>query len=108
MSTTLAALRRQLGSPELAPVYLIAGAEPLLVQEAADAVRARAKELGYAEREVLDVEPGFDWNRLGDAARSMSLFASRRLIDLRLPSGRPGKDGGAALAEYCDAPPPDT
>jgi DNA polymerase-3 subunit delta len=108
MSTTLAALRRQLGAPELKPVYLIAGAEPLLVLEAADALRARAKELGYLEREVLDVESGFDWNRLGDAARSMSLFASRRLIDLRLPSGRPGKDGAAALAEYCEAPPPDT
>jgi DNA polymerase-3 subunit delta len=108
MSTTLAALRRQLAGPGLKPVYLIAGAEPLLVIEAADALRARAKELGYLEREVLDVEAGFEWNRLGDAARSMSLFASRRLIDLRLPSGRPGKDGAAALVDYCAAPPPDT
>ena len=81
MSTTPAAFRRQLGAQELKPVYLIAGAEPLLVIEAADALRARARELGYLEREVLDVESGFDWNRLADAARSMSLFASRRVID---------------------------
>jgi DNA polymerase-3 subunit delta len=69
---------------------------------------ARARELGYLEREVLDVEANFDWNRLGDASRSMSLFASRKLIDLRLPTGRPGKEGSAAIVEYCASPPPDT
>jgi DNA polymerase-3 subunit delta len=90
------------------PAYLIAGAEHLLVLEAADALRARAKELGYVERDVLDVEAGFDWNRLGDAGRSLSLFASRKLIDLRLPTGKPGKDGSAAIVEYCESPPPDT
>jgi DNA polymerase-3 subunit delta len=108
MATTLPALRKQLASGELEPAYLIAGAEHLLVLEAADALRARAKELGYLEREVLDVESGFDWNRLGDAGRSLSLFASRKLIDLRLPTGRPGKDGAAAIVEYCQAPPDDT
>lgn len=108
MATTLPAFRKQLASGELKPAYLIAGAEHLLVLEAADALRARAKELGYLEREVLDAEAGFDWNRLGDAGRSMSLFASRKLIDLRLPSGKPGKDGSAAIVEYCEAAPPDT
>lgn len=108
MATTLPALRKQLAAGELKPAYLIAGAEHLLVLEAADALRARAKELGYLEREVLDVEAGFDWNRLGDAGRSMSLFASRKLIDLRLPTGRPGKDGAAAIVDYCQAPPDDT
>jgi len=108
MSTTLPLFRKQLAAGELKPVYLIAGAEHLLVLEAADALRARAKELGYSEREVLDVEASFDWNRLGDASRSMSLFASRKLIDLRLPTGKPGKDGSAAIVEYCAAPPPDT
>ncbi len=108
MATTLSAFHRQLAGEQLKPVWLIAGAEHLLVIEAADALRARAKELGYLEREVLDVETGFDWNRLRDAARSMSLFASRKLIDLRLPTGRPGKDGSAAIVEFCGSPPPDT
>src|SRR5690348_10249349 len=108
MSTTLSAFRKQLSAGELKPVYLIAGAEHLLVIEAADALRARAKELGFLEREVLDVEANFDWNQLGDASRSMSLFASRKLIDLRLPTGKPGKEGSAAIAEFCAAPPPDT
>ncbi|KAA2286275.1 DNA polymerase III subunit delta [Arenimonas fontis] len=101
-------LERQLAGEPLRPVYLIAGSEPLLVQELADAVRARAREEGYGEREILDAEGGFDWNRLGQGMASLSLFASRRLFDLRLPSGKPGKDGSEALREYCDAPPPDT
>jgi len=108
MPTSLAAFRKQLSAPELAPVYLIAGAEHLLVLEAADALRARARELGFAERDVLDVESGFDWNRLADAGRELSLFASRKLIDLRLPTGKPGREGSAAIAAYCESPPPDT
>ena len=106
--SALAAFHKQIASGDLKPAYLIAGAEHLLVIEAADALRARAKALGYLEREVFDVDAGFDWNRLADAGRSLSLFASRKLIDLRLPTGRPGKEGGAAIAEYCAAPPPDT
>lgn len=102
------AIYKQLAAGELKPVYLIAGAEHLLVIEVADALRARAKELGFLERDVLDVETNFDWNRLGDASRSMSLFASRKLIDLRLPTGRPGKEGSAAIMEFCASPPPDT
>lgn len=108
MALTLSAFRKQLAAPELKPAYLIAGAEHLLVIEAADVLRARAKELGYLERDVLDVEANFDWNRLADAGQSMSLFASRKLIDLRLPTGKPGKEGSAAIAEFCAAPPPDT
>ena len=108
MPTSLAVFRKQLASGELKPAYLIAGEEHLLVIEAADALRARARELGYVEREILDVEPHFDWNRLADAGRALSLFASRRLIDLRLPTGRPDKDGSAAIIAFCDAPPPDT
>jgi len=108
MAASLPQFRKHIASGELAPAYLIAGAEHLLVIEAADALRGRAKELGYLEREVLDVESNFDWNRLGDAGRSMSLFASRKLIDLRLPTGKPGKEGSAAIVEFCAAPPPDT
>ncbi|HEY6985403.1 MAG TPA: DNA polymerase III subunit delta [Rhodanobacteraceae bacterium] len=108
MPTSLAAFRKELSATGLAPVYLIAGAEHLLVLEAADALRARARELGYGERDVLDVEPHFDWSRLADASRAMSLFASRKLIDVRLPTGKPGRDGSAAIVAYCESPPPDT
>lgn len=93
---------------ELKPVYLLAGDEHLLVFEAADALRKRAREAGYSEREVLDVESGFDWNDLARAGATLSLFATRRLIDLRLPTGRPGKEGGAAITEFCEQSPPDT
>ena len=107
MPTPLPQFRKQLASGDLKPAYLIAGAEHLLVLEAADALRARARELGY-ERDVLDVESGFDWNRLADAGRELSLFATRKLIDLRLPTGKPGREGSAAISEYCASPPPDT
>jgi len=108
MATTLSAFRKQISGAGLKPAYLIAGAEHLLVIEAADALRVRARELGYSEREVLDVDEHFDWNLLGDASRTLSLFDSRKLIDLRLPTGKPGKDGSAAIIEFCKAPPPDT
>ncbi|MGA9422958.1 MAG: DNA polymerase III subunit delta [Rhodanobacteraceae bacterium] len=108
MAAHLSAFLRQLASAELQPVYLIAGAEHLLVLETADAVRQRARAMGYTERDVLDAEAGFDWNRLGDAGRTLSLFASRKLIDLRLPSGKPGREGSAAISAWCEAPAPDT
>lgn len=108
MPTTLDQFQHQLTGAELAPVYLLAGEEHLLVFEAADALRARARELGYVERDVLDVDQHFDWNQLAMAGASMSLFATRRMIDLRMPTGKPGKEGSAALIEYCGRPPPDT
>jgi DNA polymerase-3 subunit delta len=108
MPTTLAQFHKHLTGPDLKPVYLLAGEEHLLLLEAADALRARARELGFTEREVLDVDANFDWSSLKMAAASMSLFASRRLIDLRLPNGKPGKEGSAAIVEYCERPQPDT
>ncbi len=98
---------QQLKTDALRPVYLLVG-EEMLVLEAADALRARARELGYDEREVLSVESGFDWNDLDRAAAGMSLFATRRLLDLRLPTGKPGRDGAKALSAYAANPPPDT
>ena len=92
---------------ELKPVYLIAGEEHLLVIEAADALRARARELGYSEREVHDVESGFDWNDLARSGAAMSLFASQRLIELRLPTGKPGTEGSEAIQEWCERAPSD-
>src|SRR5690625_2896310 len=99
--------QKQLAAPDLAPVQLLAG-EELLVLEAADALRARARELGYDERDVLDVDARFDWDDLARAGAGMSLFATRRMIDLRLPTGRPGRDGSAAISAWCKQPPPDT
>lgn len=108
MAISAQQLDRQLAdATSLRPVYLIAGDEPLLLLEAADALRKRARELGYSEREVLDVESGFDWNDLARAGASMSLFASRRIIDLRLPTGKAGTEGAAAITEYCASAPND-
>ena len=98
--------QKALAGDSLLPVYLLAG-EELLVLEAADALRAQARRLGYAEREVLDVGNHFDWNDLARAAAGMSLFATRRLLDLRLPTGRPGTEGAKAINEFCANPPPD-
>jgi len=102
VSATLAQFEKQIAGSELKPVYLLAGEEHLLVLEAADALRARARALGYAEREILDVDQRFDWNALAQSASAMSLFAQRKLIDLRLPGGRPGVEGSAAIVEYCE------
>src|SRR5258706_1013615 len=91
----------------LAPIYAIHGDEPLLALEAADAVRAAARRGGYAERQVLEPARGFDWSEFTHAAASQSLFAEKKLIELRLPGGKPGVDGAAAIAVYCAAPAPD-
>lgn len=93
---------------DLLPIYFFSGDEPLQLGEAADAVRRVAREQGYTEREVMHAERGFDWNELSAASNAMSLFAEKRVIDLRLPSGKPGKDGSAALVEYAERPPEDT
>ena len=92
----------------LQPIYLLSGDEPLQLGEAADAIRAAARAQGFAEREVMHVEAGFDWNGLAASSNTLSLFAEQRLIDLRLPTGKPGKEGGAALADYAANPPQDT
>lgn len=87
----------------LAPLYVVHGDEPLLSLEAADAIRAKARAEGCAERDVFVAERGFDWARLGHAAAGMSLFADRRLIELRIPGGKPGTDGAEAIVRYCEA-----
>ena len=88
----------------LAAVYLVHGDEPLLVQEAAATIRQAARNQGYDEREVLSVEPNFDWNHLTLQANSGSLFASRRLLELRLGRAKPGDAGGKALRAYAQQP----
>ena len=98
--------QKALAADRLASVYLLAG-EELLVLEAADALRAQARKLGYLEREVLEAGQHFDWNELARSGASMSLFSSRRLIDLRLPTGRPGVEGAKAITAFCADPPAD-
>jgi DNA polymerase-3 subunit delta len=85
----------------LAPLYVVHGDEPLLALEAADAIRVKARAAGCAERDVFIVERGFDWRRLAHAQAGMSLFADRKLIELRIPGGKPGTDGAQALQDYC-------
>ncbi len=87
---------------ELAPVYVISGDEPLLVGEAADAVRAAARAAGFLTRELLEADGRFDWNLLGQQAEEMSLFAEKKIVDLRLRSGKPGREGGQALTQWCE------
>ena len=92
----------------LKPVYAVYGDDPLLVIEATDALRAAARRQGYDEREVLTVLSGFDWNQLAMAAGNLSLFGGRKLLDLRIPTGKPGREGSAVLQEYCERCTPDT
>lgn len=93
----------------LRPVYAIHGDDPLLVIEAADTVRAAARRHGYDEREVLTVTgaTGFDWGQLLLATGNLSLFGGRKLVDLRIPGGKPGRDGSAILQRYAAHPSPD-
>ena len=86
----------------LRPLYAVWGDEPLLVQEAGDAVRAAARSAGYTERQVHTVAGAhFNWSGLLGASQSMSLFGDRQLIEIRIPSGKPGKEGSEALQRLC-------
>jgi len=91
----------------LSPVYAIHGDEPLIALEAADAVRAAARRHGYAEREVFEPGRGFDWSEFTHAATSQSLFATKKILELRLAGGKPGTQGAEAIAAYCRNPAPD-
>lgn len=90
-------------SRQLAPLYVMHGDEPLLSFEAADAIRARARAAGYSERVVLLAERNFKWGELGAAFASMSLFGDRKLIELRIPTGKPGTEGASAIQAFCEA-----
>ena len=89
----------------LRPVYTIHGDEPLLALEAADSVRVAARKRGCSERDVLHVERGFDWSALAHAGTSQSLFGGARIVELRIPTGKPGTEGAAAIEKYCAADP---
>ena len=83
----------------LAPCYLVAGDEHLLVNEALDAIRAAARERGFGQRELHVAMTGFDWGQLAASTGTMSLFAERRIVELRLPTGKPGRTGGQAIVD---------
>ena len=91
----------------LLPAYLISGDEPLLSGEAADAVRARARAAGFSERELHFIERASDWDEVRASAGNLSLFGSRRLVEIRLASARPGAAGNAALVALLEARDPD-
>lgn len=122
-------LAAHLGKQALLPAYVVAGEEPLLVEESLDAIRAAARQQGFSEREVFDVERGFDWGRVIEACSSLSLFATRRIVELRMPRGpKPGAgrstddddadgaadggksavDGARLIVELAGKPAPDT
>ncbi len=87
----------------LKPLYTLHGDEPLLAQEAGDAIRAAARTAGFTERQVFTVSGAhFDWSGVLGAAQAMSLFAEKQLIEIRIPSGKPGKEGSEALQRYCE------
>ena len=90
----------------VAGIYLVSGEEPLLVGEAADAIRAAARAAGYADRRIFFIDRSFAWDELKHASQSLSLFAERRLFELRMPSGKPDK-GAQQLADLAEHPPPD-
>jgi len=101
-------LSSHLSQGPVAPIYLISGDEPLLVQEAVDSIRAAAKVQGYTERELLHAEAGFDWNIVLTEANSLSLFSDKKILEIRLPNGKPGDKGSKTLQEYITNPSDDT
>ena len=91
----------------LAPVYLFGGSEPLLLQECRDQVIQAAQQQGFAERNAHDVGRGFDWGELVEDSAALSLFSSRKIVDIRLPTGRPGREGSQVLVEFVESADPD-
>lgn len=93
-------LNSHLQKPSLAPIYFVSGDEPLQKLECVDQLRMSARAQGYEERLVFNVDKSFDWNSINDASANLSLFASRRIIELHMNSPKPGKEGGKVLLEY--------
>jgi DNA polymerase-3 subunit delta len=88
---------------QLHPVYLVSGDEPLLLQECCDLIRRQARAQGCTDRQIIEAgAAGFDWQEILHSAASMSLFAERKLVELRLPGGKPGAEGSKALCDYLD------
>lgn len=93
---------------EIKPIYIVSGDEPLLLQEACDAIRLALRQGGYSERDLFHVDASFDWQQILYSARSMSLFGEKKLIELRMPNGKPGDKGATVLKSYVDNVPAQT
>ena len=92
-------LARAQRTGSLPPIFVVASDEALLSLEAQDAIRATARGLGYSERDVLNVDARFDWSKLAESAQALSLFAEKKIVEVRLPSGKPGVAGAKAALE---------
>ena len=92
----------------LAKVYLVAGDEPLLVDEALEQLRAAAMRAGFTSRELHTADRGFRWVDLLAGADNLSLFATRKIVEIRLASPKPGDEGAATIAQLCERNDPDT
>jgi len=90
-----------------APLYIVSGDEPLLVQESCDLIRNELKKKGFSERELFHVDASFDWEEVLFSANSMSLFAEQKLLELRLPKGKPSDVGIQALTSFIEEASPD-
>jgi DNA polymerase-3 subunit delta len=86
----------------LAPCYLVSGDEQLLLNEALDSIRAAARQRGFESREVHVATTGFNWSQLAAAGANLSLFADKRIVELRLPTGKPGREGSAAICDFVE------
>jgi len=91
----------------LHPVYLIAGPEPLLLQECRDQVIRAAQQKGFVERDLFQADGRYDWSQIDQASANLSLFSSQKIVDIRLPGGKPGREGAAVLVEMVKTPDPD-
>src|SRR5882724_11647644 len=107
MQLKVEALAPHLARGRLEHLYCVSGDEPLLAEESLDAIRAAARAAGFTEREVLHASGKFDWAHLTNAANTLSLFAVRKIIEVRLPGGRPGRDGAEALRAHGEGSPGD-
>lgn len=95
-------LQNGLQNKQLPSVFVISGDEPLLSQEATDEIRSAARQLGFNERETFHVDGRFDWNTVFNETNSLSLFADKKIIELRIANGKPGDKGSKALCELCE------
>lgn len=95
-------LQTSVQSKKLSPIFVISGDEPLLSQEAADSIRSAARELAYTERETFDVDARFDWNLVFNETNALSLFADKKILELRIANGKPGDKGSKAICELCE------
>lgn len=91
-------------SKTLAPVYMVSGDEPLQIEECLASIRITAHEQGFSERQVLHADRSFDWSQLTEQSNNMSLFGDKKILELRIPTGKPGTSGSKAIHEYCQQP----